>query len=137
MGTVDESGNYQDDVFKLLINVDLSAVYKHRTELVKVTPSCLFVYGKGGAGESKLVGVANWILERGFRTDNPWEITIPLEDVINVYQGSYRAMGAMHYDEKAVGVDVKCDGRVMNYAIFTKSPVNLYEAIERSRQKES
>ena len=122
---------YEDKVKRLLITNQQSSktIFKVGPRTVKVTSSSIVINGKGVI---QMDGIPK-LYDSGSAINSTWDITIPIDSIVNMYHESFKAECAMHYHKKAVGIDAKIDEVLMSYAIFTHKPLDLFQIIQNSR----
>ena len=117
---------YEAKVKKLLYTWQYSSNFKMGPKKVKVTSTSIVISGDGYV-HNKSPGHYNESVQC------PWDLTIPIDCIVNIHHESFKAEGAMHYHKDAVGIDVKIDDSIMNYAIFTNHAKDLFQVIQNSR----
>ena len=119
---------YEDFVKKLLYTWQYFSNFKLGPKKVKVTSSSIVISGDGIV-HNKSQGNHHWHES----VQSTWDVKIPIDCIVNIHHESFKAEGAMHYHKDAVGIDVKIDDSIMNYAIFTNNAKDLFQVIHNSR----
>jgi len=123
---------YEAKVKKLLYTCQYSntSSFKIRPKKIKVTSSSIVINGEGMIDNKGAISTNKNMYESVVST---WDVTIPMADIVNMHNESFKAEGAMHYHKDAVGIDAKIDGLIMSYAIFTDHAHDLFKIIQSSR----
>ena len=124
----EELVKYEDYVKKLLItNLHSSkSDFKIGVKKVKVTSSSIVINGKGR--------IRTVISKRSIKSmESTWDITIPLDSIVDVYHESFKAECAMHHHKNVVGIEAKIDDVLMSYAIFTNHAHDLFKIIQETK----
>ena len=122
---------YQDKIKHLVISFELNSILKPQAHHVLIESNTIKMSG----GVEKIAGgtLHDTGKEHTERVYFMWDVVIPIENIINVYQGTFRARGSMNSCmNRVVGIDANMDGTLLSYGIFTEKADgadNLYRAI--------
>ena len=122
---------YETKVKTFLLSRDFNTISKKKPNHVKVTSSNIVIDGK----EEPYLPTNERVVKINCPTkiDCNWDLTIPLNSIRDVFYQAFKAEGVRNHHKMAVGVEAEIDGAVINYAILTDHPDELFRAIQDSK----